>query len=755
MNIDRKSYQRIVEHTLPWLVLAILLIYTFAKFFGHPYGFRFDPSTGEVLFVFVEQHEPTLMVGDRLLQVGTVRWEDFTSDLRKSFFEGVKPGEIVPIKVERDDQTLTIPWTYPGINPEETKDQLLSEWWLVYFFWLAGTLTILLLRPRDTRWSLLAAFNFLTALWLSTGSGVSAYHILYSALVLRMAVWLCVPVYLHLHWVFPRSLGKLPKPLIRNVYVIASGLAIAEALQLLPYEAYKQGFLLAISGSLVLMAVHAIRQPEARRDIRLLLLAAITAIFPSIFLGVVDTFFPLRIGGYSLLGIGLLSFPLLPLAYFYAAYRRQLGNMEIRVNRFISIYVFTISLGTAVITFIAFSNLQLPATENNLLIGIAVFLIINAAYIWGYPAFQKFVERRWLGVVWPPEQIQETYSARITTSASLSNLLQLLDSEILPSLFVRQFAFLKLESSTPKLLLTKGVTSEQALNGYDFSELMAQSGNYRPIHLSDENISYPWVRLVLPLKIGNNVLGFWLFGRRDPDDIYAQAEIPILQSLANQTAIALSNILQTERLRTIYQEDVERYEEERMRLALELHDSILNQLAVLQMNLDKPSQKFQEAYDGLTQRLREIVSDLRPPMLNYGLEPAIKELADNLMERSKDTIQVVVDLQSDGNRCPEKIELHLFRIVQEACENALRHAQAKNIRISGVLFSQEIDLSLEDDGIGFDGGENLQIDTLIANKHFGLAGIIERTAIIGAEVRLGSKPEEGTSIQIIWRLSQV
>ena len=570
-----------------------------------------------------------------------------------------------------------------------------------------------------------------------------------------MAVWLCVPVYLHLHWVFPRSLGKLPKPLIRNVYVIASGLAIAEALQLLPYEAYKLGFLLAISGSLVLMAVHAIRQPEARRDIRLLLLAAITAIFPSIFLGVVDTFFPLRIGGYSLLGIGLLSFPLLPLAYFYAAYRRQLGNMEIRVNRFISIYVFTISLGTAVITFIALSNLQLPATENNLLIGIAVFLIINAAYIWGYPAFQKFVERRWLGVVWPPEQIQETYSARITTSASLPNLLQLLDGEILPSLFVRQFAFLKLESSTPKLLLTKGVTSEQALNGYDFSELMAQSGNYRPIHLSDENIFYPWVRLVLPLKIGNNVLGFWLFGRRDPDDIYAQAEIPILQSLANQTAIALSNILQTERLRTIYQEDVERYEEERMRLALELHDSILNQLAVLQMNLDKPSQKFQEAYDGLTQRLREIVSDLRPPMLNYGLEPAIKELADNLMERSKDTIQVVVDVQSDGSRCPEKIELHLFRIVQEACENALRHAQAKNIRISGVLFSQEIDLSLEDDGIGFDGGENLQIDTLIANKHFGLAGIIERTAIIGAEVRLGSKPEEGTSIQIIWRLSQV
>jgi len=59
---------------------------------------------------------------------------------------------------------------------------------------------------------------------------------------------------------------------------------------------------------------------------------------------------------------------------------------------------------------------------------------------------------------------------------------------------------------------------------------------------------YPWVRLMLPLKVGEDVLGFWLFGRRDPDDFYSQEELPILKSLADQAAIALSNILQTERL---------------------------------------------------------------------------------------------------------------------------------------------------------------------------------------------------------------
>jgi len=750
MNTDRTPYRIVLGYALPWLVLVTLLAFTYAKFFGHSYGFRFDPATGEILLVFVQQPEPTLMIGDQLVQVGSVRWDDFAADLRKTLFAGAKPGDVVSVLVEREGRIVEVPWYYPGFNLDEFRDQVVSEWWLAYFFWLAGTLAMLLLRPRDNRWLLLSAFNFLTAIWLIAGSGNSAYHTWYSALVLRMAVWLCMPVYLHLHWIFPRPLGKLPRPLLSVAYAVALVLVIAQGFQLLPRSLVTIGFLGTIGGSLILLLIHAFRQPEVRRDSRLILLAAMLAVTPSIFLGIIDSYAPLRIGGYSLLGLGLLSLPLLPFAYFYAAYRRQWGETEIRVNRLISIYLFMVLLGTLGIPLIVLTDLFLPATSSSLIIGIVVSLVTGIACLWGYPAFQNFIEHRWLGIVLPREQIQETYSARITTSASLTSLLQLLNGEVLPSLFVRQFTFLKLENGSPKVLLAKGVTDEQALSGYDFSELMAQSGKYRPAHkLNDEKL-YPWAYLILPLQVGKAVIGFWFFGRRDPDDLYAQAEIPILQSLANQTAIALSNILQTERLRAMYQANINRYEEERLRLALDLHDSILNQLAVLQMNLDKPSQKFQNAYDALIERLREIVSDLRPPMLNYGLKPAIDELADNLMERSNDTVQVDVGIQTDGTRYPPKTELHLFRIVQEACGNACRHARARNITISGKLEAQEISLQLQDDGIGFDFGKTLDLDTLISNKHFGLAGMMERAAIIGAEVRIESRPEEGTMVQITW-----
>jgi signal transduction histidine kinase len=682
-----------------------------------------------------------------VIRIDSLFWKDFKADYRKTLFKGVQPGQTVPLIIERKGEQIEVSWKYPGPNALEVLDLIVNEGWLAFVFWMVGTLTFLHLRPKDERWALMMAFNYLTAIWLVTGSGVSFYHTWGSAIVLRMVIWLCVPVYLHFHWVYPKPFRKLPVPFLWSVYIAAGAFAVVEWFQLLSPDAYFMGFLLAVSGSLILLIAHVIFQAEARRDLRLLLIATLLALVPAMIVGFLGTFDTIPTPS----GAGAIGLPFLPLAYFYASYRRQLGQSELRVNRWISTIIFLILTGIITAVFTTVASLWIKSAGHALLFGGVFAILMVLIAIWSFPSFQTFVERRLLRIPFSPSNLLEIYSARLATSTSLSSLLKLVDDEILPSLLVRQFAFLKLESDPPELLLSKGLTGEQVLNGYDFTRLLAAPGQYRPASLLNAEQPCPWAHLVLVLKVGESVLGLWLFGRRDPDNMYAQAEILILQSLANQTAIALSNIIQTERLRAMYQANVNLYEEERSHLARELHDGILNQLAVLQMNLDKPSQTFQDAYDELTQRLREIVSNLRPPMLYYGLEPAIRDLAENLMERSNDTVQVSVDLPNDGTRFPSKVELHLFRIMQEACENALRHAQARNISVSGTLLFREINLNLNDDGVGFEVGENLQLEVLIANKHFGLAGMIERAAIIGAQVQIESKPEEGTSIQITWR----
>jgi signal transduction histidine kinase len=751
MTTRNNSLWWIFEHVLPWLVLALLLTYTYAKFFRHSFGFRVEPSTGLIVFVFDEQPEPTLKVNDLVLQIGAVRWADFDADLSRSLLEGYKPGDTVPIQIERDGQQIDISWKYPHSNEEEFRDQLDSEWWLAYFFWVAGFLTILLVRPKDDRWALMSLFNFLTAIWLIAGSGLSAYHMWYSAIVLRVGVWLCLPVYLHLHWVFPHPLGRLPRWLLVGMYGLGILLAVAQLFQLLPTELYLLGFIIALAGSLLLLVIHLWRQPSIRRDFRLFLIVLVLAIAPGMIWIAVDSIFGLPSTWGS---VGVISLPFLPLAYLYAAFRRRLGNIELRVNRFFTIIIFVILLGILGFPLIALAEYTVTLANKAVLIGSTVFVVTSIACLWGYPVFENFMDRHILGIPLTSKRLLEYFSTQITTSVSLSGLTRVLREQVFPSLLIRQFSFLQHDQGSLTVLDTMGLTPEQLPEEGYIPDLIAWSGFYRSPDPAAADQPYSWIRLVLPLKLGDELIGFWLLGRRDPDDTYSQLEIPVLSSLANLTSIALSNILQTERLRSMYESNIGRYEQERLRLSRDLHDSILNEMAALLMRSDSPviSPEFQRAFEALTERLREIVSGLRPPTLNFGLKYALDELAENLSERNHESLKIETHIQADGDwRYPDLVEHHFYRIVQEACENALKYAHAKTISITAELSKQSLDIHVEDDGIGFQMQTNRKLNEMLAHKHFGLVGMLERANLIGAEIDIESRPGAGTRIRVKWK----
>jgi signal transduction histidine kinase len=291
----------------------------------------------------------------------------------------------------------------------------------------------------------------------------------------------------------------------------------------------------------------------------------------------------------------------------------------------------------------------------------------------------------------------------------------------------------------------------------DVPDLLARAGFYRSPALSDAEQLHGWIRLVLPLRLSDRLIGFWLLGRRDPDDFYSQQDILTLTSLANLTAIALSNILQTERLTSMYQANITRYEEERVSLGRDLHDVILNDLAALPLRSDAPnfSPEFRQAYERVSEELRQIVQNLRPPMLAFGLKLALEAYAETLRQRNPDSMEIRTDLQINGDcRYPLVIESNVYRIVQEACENSLRYAHARNLSLSGHLSEKQIDLQVTDNGIGLDPNTSLNFNDLLTHKHFGLAGMYERASVIGAELSISSKPNEGTQIHLVWKANE-
>lgn len=741
------------ELTLPLLTLALLVVFTCGIFVWAPYaGFYFNPTDGRVaeVFVPVPPGGPTLQADDVLQQVGPVRWQDYYENGDQAFFAGVLPGQTVEILVQRSGVgQIKIAWVFPGFSTMELGERLVNLWWIAYVFWFFGIITQLFMRPKDLAWRLFVTANYLTAIWLIVGD-LSSWHILGSSLWLHTLSWLMPPVYLGLHWVFPKPLGRVSRWNWVLLFAAGGALALAELVHALPRPAYAIGIFLAFGGSILLLVAHFIWQRDQRREVLRLALAFGLALGPLVLLGLLGS-------GGSLPAFGPLAFlalPLMPLAYFYAIYRNRLGNLQLRLNRAISIYVFL----ALITTLAAFSMVFLPLAQVDTRVALVVALAAAAlsalAAILFFSKFQSWVERRLLGVRLPDENLSETYAARIATSPSAASLEGLLRNELLPSLLVRQFVFIQLQGGAARPFLSVGIRERDIPDGLQVAALIAAAGQFRP---PDEKQSANWVRLALPLRVGDELLGCWLLGRRDPDDIYSQAEIPILQALANQTAIALSNILQAARLRKMYQSDIERNERQRLRLSHELHDDVLNEMAVLLMS---PAGRqlpdgFKQGYARLTQRVREIASDLRPPTLNYGLASALTELADNLMERTHDTVSITVEIKSDEARYPEAVEKNLFRIIQQGLENALRHGHPTGIRLTGHMDADGVRLLLADDGAGFETGATPDIAHLLEGKHFGLAGMFERAALIGAKIEIASAPGQGTRITLAWRAASI
>ncbi|HEY5983321.1 MAG TPA: ATP-binding protein, partial [Anaerolineales bacterium] len=327
-----------------------------------------------------------------------------------------------------------------------------------------------------------------------------------------------------------------------------------------------------------------------------------------------------------------------------------------------------------------------------------------------------------------------------------------LREQVLPSLLVRQFAFLHFDEGQARGLLLQGLEESSIPDEPGARTLLAGTDRYRPASAAAPTLPYSWVRLSVPLRVHQALVGVWFFGRRDPDDTYGPADIAVIQALADETAIALSNVVQAQRLRELSQANVTRNEDERRMLAVQLHDSILNQMAAVTMKMDGPSltPAIQSTLEELSNRVRAIVSDLRPPMLAYGLKAALEELAETLSERSDHPVGLSLMPAGGDIRYPANVELHAFRIVQESCENAVRHSRADNISISGRLEPDRIELLMEDDGAGFTVPPAAALETLVAQKHFGLAGLLERANLIGAEVDIRSTPGMGTRILIRW-----
>lgn len=261
----------------------------------------------------------------------------------------------------------------------------------------------------------------------------------------------------------------------------------------------------------------------------------------------------------------------------------------------------------------------------------------------------------------------------------------------------------------------------------------------------------------IALRRGDTMLGLLVLVYR-AEETLPEERIAATRTLTRYAALVLELawLADESREAAIVRAQSRAIEDERNRLARDIHDTLAQSLAVIVMQLQRAESKLgpawecarepldtvrQVAVEGLAEARRS-VSMLRPPVTPQGLLQAVRDAGDTLRGYYRGSLEVRVT--GMGHPIERPAEEELFAILREAMTNAAKHSRASRIDVEiAYPDGRSVRVSVTDDGIGFD-------PDAPRSGHYGLIGMSERAGRIGAALTLASEPGAGTEIVAVW-----
>ncbi|MCQ2240366.1 sensor histidine kinase [Treponema sp.] len=224
-------------------------------------------------------------------------------------------------------------------------------------------------------------------------------------------------------------------------------------------------------------------------------------------------------------------------------------------------------------------------------------------------------------------------------------------------------------------------------------------------------------------------------------------------------ALYFSKEYQTRESKKIITEVYKGVDEERMRIARELHDTVAQELLGTSIKIESIDRTNEEDINDLSNKIRETITEIRNVCYNLNppafidesdFEIALAELCHNFELNSGIKCQFSIDGENLFKGTDENTKLNIFRIVSEALSNIQKHSLADtatvNFRKNGTKGTA---FFISDDGIGFDARKiTSTLLKLQSGKHFGLGGIFQRAKIIGGKMEIFSEPDNGCTIKV-------
>jgi len=256
----------------------------------------------------------------------------------------------------------------------------------------------------------------------------------------------------------------------------------------------------------------------------------------------------------------------------------------------------------------------------------------------------------------------------------------------------------------------------------------------------------------VPLTMGNSLAGVMQFAfkkfyewlPREQELLAAAAERCLLS--AEKARLVEDLAKREEQVRALAEHMLHVEEAERRRISRELHDEAGQSLLCVRLNLEMIEQGLQEAEPArarlaevreMTERtileIRRLIAALSPAVLEQlGLGAALRQLVNRFRQMHPAKVRLQI---SKLHNLPKKIEIIVYRLVQECCNNIAKHSMASHVNLSATTADGVLRLQVEDDGVGF------HVEEALAKRNsFGLAGIRERVALMGGKFQIESQP---------------
>lgn len=265
----------------------------------------------------------------------------------------------------------------------------------------------------------------------------------------------------------------------------------------------------------------------------------------------------------------------------------------------------------------------------------------------------------------------------------------------------------------------------------------------------------------VPLFARGNVAGLFSLSKREAG-YFNEEHVKLAEAMSSQASVAVENAVlfeqmqaSTVRMQSLSRRLVEAQESERRKIARELHDEAGQALASLRYGLRLLEREIDEGgsvtgqvadlmqrTDAVIDGLHRLAADLRPASLDHvGLRGALRQYLRSIGSN----FGLAVRFKARGftsDRLPTVVETALYRVVQEAMTNVVRHASATRVDVLVERCGDRVTVMVEDDGVGFDP------DQVQRGEHFGLLGMRERAESLGGILTVESAPGVGTTVVV-------